>query len=133
MLSLNRIINDRIQLENIKENTSVYRDAMVAVFISYLKSKQWKEIKNIIYKKYNWECTKCLKPISAKTSICHHLSYENWGKGNYEEILDCILLCRKCHANLHSKNINTIIDPFWASRNYDSKIIKLKDLYLSEI
>lgn len=47
---------------------------------------------------YKHECQNCHKVISAKQQNVHHISYENVGKENDE---DLTLLCRKCHEQIH--------------------------------
>jgi len=130
MREIKNYIYDQIS----KENRSVFRDVMVISFQMYTSSKQWKNVKDQLYKKYNMICQDCHKKI-IENSICHHLSYENWGKGNYEEVLDCILLCQKCHSKRHRHPSNEDSpSPFWTSRYYWSQIIyDQSELLLPEI
>lgn len=69
----------------------------------YLKSKHWEIIKERFYNKkiLNNEriiCSCC--EIPDKTLNLHHLTYENLGEENLDELS---LLCTDCHTELHEE------------------------------
>lgn len=87
-----------------------YRSAMVDIFRYYMSSPAWNIVKNEVYERDNNRCVDCAQ--GEGKLIVHHTSYDNWGKGNYQEIEDCILVCPVCHNKRHRDN--SVKVPFWA-------------------
>ena len=114
-------------------NKPEFREAMRNAYEHYIASERWKNTREEVRKRDQLVCQDCNE--LTKRGVCHHKSYENWGKGNFEEIDDCVWLCQQCHAKRH----NCYIDentPFWAKRSFDGNIIELEDLksmYMNEI
>ena len=66
---------------------------------AYLKSANWRALRDKILKRDGWKCTKC----GGKYNLhVHHLTYEHVG----EELLkDLKTLCRKCHEAQHKGDL----------------------------
>jgi hypothetical protein len=110
-----------------------FRNAMRSVYESYQASDQWKNVVAKMKRNAGFICQNCNK--SSVIGACHHKSYKNWGKGNYEEISDCIWLCHRCHAIRHARHSDEE-PPFWAKRFYHDYVIdseQIKEIYLNEI
>ena len=61
----------------------------------YLQSPRWKAIRKRLYKEYNYKCALC---GSGKNLNVHHITYENLGEENDE---DLTVLCQVCHKKIH--------------------------------
>ncbi|MBA7495108.1 hypothetical protein ES702_05687 [subsurface metagenome] len=92
-----------------------YRFEMIGVFFAYNQSDDWKRVRNKVKKRDKGICVDCGKFIGDK-GVCHHKHYKNWGKGNREEILSCVYLCKKCHRKKHNNQKTKEITPFWVKR-----------------
>lgn len=67
---------------------------------NYLGSTYWKEMKDYINLKYDYQCVIC---FSSRKLHLHHKSYKH--KGNFElEKKDIILVCKACHNYIHENN-----------------------------
>lgn len=62
----------------------------------YLKSPQWREIRQAVLKRDNYICQGCLL---VKATQVHHKTYERWKN---EMAFDLISLCTPCHNKLHA-------------------------------
>lgn len=62
----------------------------------HLNSPFWQNIRSQVVTRYNGRCCRC---GDVGTDV-HHLTYENVGNENLE---DLILLCRKCHQSEHNR------------------------------
>jgi hypothetical protein len=60
----------------------------------YLKSKEWKEKRDLVMEFYKSKCNDC----GEKATDVHHLHYNNIFKEKFE---DLIPLCRYCHNKKH--------------------------------
>jgi 5-methylcytosine-specific restriction endonuclease McrA len=92
----------------------VFRQAMVDVFLKYMASDVWQGVREAVIRESNGQCVDCLRQIREGT--VHHTSYEDWGKGNIEEVMSCIYLCKKCDRKRHN-GPGSVEVPFWAKRN----------------
>ncbi|MGL5752631.1 MAG: HNH endonuclease [Paraclostridium sp.] len=72
----------------------------------YLKSNEWKEIKNLVLKR---DGNKCIKCGSSNNLQIHHTTYVNIFNES-ENLDDLITLCSKCHMEEHNIEINSIDD-----------------------
>ena len=80
----------------------------------YLKSKEFKEVKKIVYERDGGKCVVCGRGKEDGVDLTvHHKTYRNLYKGGQIEANDCVLLCRIDHTCTHSakKNWN------WYSKN----------------
>lgn len=81
---------------------------------NYLRTKQFKEVKQLVWARDNGECQFCgRKQSDGVTLSVHHKTYRNLFKGGQEEADDCILICSREHKMLHSMKCNYK----WFSRN----------------
>lgn len=91
----------------------IYRDLLQDIYVLYQSSALWRDVVSAVKERDGRLCTKCGE--MPKKGVVHHLSYQNWGKGDQEEIDDCTYLCVPCHNKEH-RNM-TVEVPFWANRN----------------
>lgn len=81
---------------------------------NYLRSKQFKEVKKLVWERDGGECQFCGRKASDGTTLSvHHKCYRNLYKGGEEEAADCILICSREHKVLHGMKCNLS----WFSRN----------------
>lgn len=74
---------------------------------NYLRSKQFKDVKKIVWERDGGECQFCgRKPSDGVTLSVHHKTYRNLYKGGLDEANDCILICTREHKLLHSMKCN---------------------------
>ena len=66
---------------------------------NYLKTAHWKNLRLNIYRKYNRKCCKCGKSLQLRDANAHHLTYDNIGHENED---DLILVCHECHKKIHN-------------------------------
>ena len=95
----------------IKIGIQIYRQAMVDIFRKYNASDTWQRVREAVIKQSKGRCEDCYEQIK-KWGTVHHLSYDNWGKGNIREVMSCVYLCKKCHQKRHNRLKQEI--PFWA-------------------
>lgn len=62
----------------------------------YIKSNEWQETRQRIFKRDNYRCVKC---GASKNLQVHHITYENLG---VEKDADLVTLCEKCHNGTHN-------------------------------
>lgn len=62
----------------------------------YIKSNEWQETRQRIFKRDNYRCVKC---GASKNLQVHHITYENMGE---EKDADLVTLCEKCHNGTHN-------------------------------
>lgn len=73
----------------------------------YIRSKQFKEVRKLVWERCEGECQFCgRKQSDGVTLSVHHKSYRNLFKGGIEEANDCILICQREHKLLHSMKCN---------------------------
>jgi len=94
------------------EMSSHYRDVMRKAFEEYMRSPEWESVRRKVIARDRGKCCGCGFP----GRIVHHTCYRNWGKGNIEEVMDCLLLCSECHdkEHIHGK----VAVPFFAKQEY---------------
>ena len=66
-------------------------------YIEYLKSEEWREKRKAFMEDRGNECEEC----GEKGTQVHHLSYENVGD---EDDDDVMVLCNQCHKEIHNKD-----------------------------
>lgn len=88
--------------------------------IGYLKSFKWKLIRKYFREKYGC-CQKC--GVNENLAI-HHLTYINYP---FEEEKDLVLVCKKCHSELHNIIPLKIVIKFFIEKGYllDKNILDL--------
>lgn len=102
---------------------------MVDIYIKYHNSNDWKRVVDAVKNRDGNRCKKCQN--ANKKFIAHHISYENWGKGNDHEIDDCELLCTKCHAEEHRGSKISV--PFFAQRKFNSDTDSISKASMAKI
>lgn len=85
-------------------------------YSEYIKSKEWQETRQRIFKRDNYKCQKC---GTAKNLSVHHITYENLGE---EKDADLVTLCESCHGDIHGI-------PHYSE--YHSSLLKARD-YIRE-
>ncbi len=88
---------------------------MILSFTEYMESDDWKRVKAEVKKRARGICADCGK-IIEKGGTCHHKHYDDWGKGNNQEVLSCVYLCRRCNIKRHNNPEIKKLVPFWAKR-----------------
>lgn len=73
-------------------------------YMRYIKSKEFKLLREEIFKRDNYKCVVCGwnpdKDSDDRALTCHHISYEHlYSEKDYPE--DLITLCNVCHAAIH--------------------------------
>ena len=77
---------------------------MRAKYTDYLKSPEWKKIRNSVLERDNFRCAVC---GSTDGLNIHHITYENIFN-EQENLSDLVTLCRKCHETIHSPHRRTV-------------------------
>ena len=85
---------DDIDIPNTYQNQDFSRDTYVKS-ISCQKSEQTKLTRLLID---DFKCQQCSKPITAETSHCHHITYQNLGN---EGMKNVVSVCPQCHNDIH--------------------------------
>lgn len=67
------------------------------VYEKYLKSKEWKQLRETVFKRDNYQCVLC----GRKANHCHHLSYGFFCKYGDSKRIECVSLCKECHELVH--------------------------------
>jgi 5-methylcytosine-specific restriction endonuclease McrA len=90
---------------------------MVGAFRGYIASDEWRFIKQEVMGRDNYICVDCQQKLpEGKGGIVHHEHYEDWGKGNSEEICSCVFLCNKCHNTRLAQQDMKLKTPFLAKQ-----------------
>ena len=91
---------------------------------SYIRSKQFKEVKKLVWERDGGCCQFCnRKQSDGVTLSVHHKSYRHLFQGGEAEANDCILICSREHKVLHSMKCNYR----WFSRNNPRNDAKTDD------
>ena len=85
---------DDVDIPNTYSNTDLSRDS----YIEHLMSEKWKQTKLTRLLIDDFKCQQCNKPITAETSHCHHITYQNLGD---EGMKDVVSVCPQCHNDIH--------------------------------
>ena len=85
---------DDVDIPNTYSNTDLSRDS----YIEHLMSEKWKQTKLTRLLIDDFKCKQCNKPITAETSHCHHITYQNLGD---EGMKDVVSVCPQCHNDIH--------------------------------
>ena len=67
-------------------------------YVEHLMSEKWKQTKLKRLSIDNFSCKQCGIAITAETSHCHHITYQNLGD---EGMKDVVSLCPQCHNDIH--------------------------------
>ena len=91
---------------------------------NYIRSKQFKEVKKLVWERDGGCCQFCgRKQSDGVTLSVHHRNYSHLFQGGEAEANDCILICSREHKALHSMKCNYR----WCSRNNPRNDVKTDD------
>ena len=79
-------------------DTNCNADFSRDTYVEYLMSDKWKQTKITRLLIDNFKCQQCNKPITAETSHCHHITYQNLSD---EGMKDVVSVCPQCHNDIH--------------------------------
>ena len=85
---------DDVDIPDTNCNADFSRDS----YIDHLMSDKWKQTKLKRLLIDDFECQQCNKPITAETSHCHHITYQNLRD---EGMKDMVSVCPQCHNDIH--------------------------------
>lgn len=85
---------DDVDIPDTNCNAEFSRDT----YVEHLMSDKWKQTKLTRLLIDNFKCQQCNKPITAETSHCHHITYQNLGD---EGMKDVVSVCPRCHDVIH--------------------------------
>lgn len=113
---------ERSDLENGQPKTKAkQRDEEYIRYRNYIRSKQFREVKKIVWERDGGCCQFCgRKQSDGVTLSVHHRNYSHLFQGGEVEAADCILICSREHKVLHSMKCNYR----WFSRNNSRNNIK---------
>ena len=85
---------DDVDIPDTNCNADFSRDT----YVEHLMSDKWKQTKLTRLLIDNFKCQQCNKPITAETSHCHHITYQNLED---EGMKDVVSVCPQCHNDIH--------------------------------
>ena len=85
---------DDVDIPDTNCNADFSRDT----YVEHLISDKWKQTKLTRLMIDDFKCQQCDKPITAETSHCHHITYQNLGD---EGMKDVVSVCPQCHNDIH--------------------------------
>ena len=85
---------DDVDIPDPYRDTDFSRDT----YVEYLMSDKWKQTKLTRLLIDDFKCQQCNKPITAETSHCHHIMYQNLRD---EGMKDMVSVCPQCHNDIH--------------------------------
>jgi len=91
------------------KDVSAYRESMILTFRAYMNSVEWAWVRIQVIER-DEKCMGC----PDEGYVVHHTKYRNWGKGDMDEVHDCMYLCSACHDYQHKMNF--VVVPFFAKR-----------------
>ena len=97
---LEQEIKDNLEMIELLEPKRAEKIKNGSEYQEYIKSQEWQEVRQKIFKRDNFRCVKC---GASKNLQVHHITYENLGEEKYA---DLVTLCNDCHNATH--NMTTI-------------------------
>ena len=85
---------DDVDIPDTNCNADFSRDT----YVEHLMSDKWKQTKLTRLLIDDFKCQQCDKPITAETSHCHHITYQNLED---EGMKDVVSVCPQCHNDIH--------------------------------
>ena len=85
---------DDVDIPDTNCNADFSRDT----YVEHLMSDKWKQTKLTRLLIDDFKCQQCDKQITAETSHCHHITYQNLGD---EGMKDVVSVCPQCHNDIH--------------------------------
>ena len=90
-----------------KATANQLKKVRAQVYTKYLRSKQFKEVKDIVFKRQGGICPLCGEPIDAEhPGTCHHKNYTWAGYGGEKEADCCVYIHLYEHQALHRHKIS---------------------------
>jgi len=77
----------------------MFRPKRSRKYADYLNSIDWKGVKTRLFQERGKRCELC---NSARNIEVHHTTYKNIFR---EKMEDLMVLCFRCHRNIHSKQV----------------------------
>lgn len=85
-----------------KATANQLKKVRAQVYTKYLRSKQFKDVKDIVFKRQGGICPLCGEPIDAEhPGTCHHRDYRYAGMGGEIEAAHCVYMHLWEHQALH--------------------------------
>jgi hypothetical protein len=84
----------------------------------YMKSPEWQRKRKEKLKEANYQCEKC---GTAKQLHVHHINYDHLGFESMDEI---VVLCEKCHKNVHTYDMKQVPKKDTAQRKIMENVYK---------
>lgn len=100
----------KVKKETVRSDTSKkavpsknkLKEARQSEYTKYLRSKQFKEVKDIVMKRQGGICPICGDPIdSSHPGTCHHRDYRYAGMGGEVEAAHCVYIHLWEHQAIH--------------------------------
>jgi hypothetical protein len=100
----------RVKKSTVRSDTSekaTLKKNRVSAYTKYIRSKQFNEVKDIVYKRQGGICPICGDMIDSEhPGSCHHRSYRYAGMGGEIEAQDCIYIHRDEHREIHRSKLS---------------------------
>ncbi len=87
-----------ISIVNCVRENSIPNLVYKRLYEVYLGSKTWKNKRQRVRERDNFQCQECDNPINQRLHT-HHLTYE---RVFWERLEDLLTLCKDCHNNKHN-------------------------------
>ena len=100
----NRLLSKKEKRRNarkIKVKKKKKKDLWWTKYNTYLKSPEWRSLREVIFKMRGRKCEKC---ESTEVLHIHHLTYKNVFNEKYEDLQ---ILCKCCHEKEHNKQFSS--------------------------
>ena len=100
----------RVKKETVRSDTSEksqksktqLRNERAKIYQRYLRSKQFKEVREIVRARQNNKCPLCGEEFTEDNpGVCHHKMYTWAGYGGEKEADCCVMICSWEHQAIH--------------------------------
>lgn len=103
----------KVRKETVRSDTSAkgiakkLKNERAREYSKYLRSKKFKEVKDIVYARQGGICPICGDVIDSEhPGSCHHRSYRYAGMGGEIEAQDCVFIHRDEHIQIHRSKLS---------------------------
>ena len=88
--------------EKAQKTRSQVRNERARIYQRYLRSKQFKEVRDIVRARQNNRCPICGEEFTDENpGVCHHKNYTWAGYGGEKEADCCVMICSYEHQAIH--------------------------------